>query len=175
MSGTLAEGRGDLGVRLAPAAVAVGEVSHSEDAGQQRDGLALQPLKVAGAVVIFAVIPHGLGHPVYDLEFLNDAAAPLYIGLVELVLLLGDVPLQYHIIGQAHGAYFVQQARIVAVPAGGLIQPHPAGHLLRQLRSLLAVEVDLGDLGAEGAVHGRDDLQRHLREFALLRVDALLQ
>ena len=40
MSGTLAEGRGDLGVRLAPAAVAVGEVSHSEDAGQQRDGLA---------------------------------------------------------------------------------------------------------------------------------------
>lgn len=121
MSGTLAEGRGDLGVRLAPAAVAVGEVGHSEDAGQQRDGLALQPLKVAGAVVIFAVIPHGLGHPVYDLEFLNDAAAPLYIGLVELVLLLGDVPLQYHIIGQAHGAYFVQQARIVAVPAGGLI------------------------------------------------------
>lgn len=75
MSGTLAEGRGDLGVRLAPAAVAVGEVGHSEDAGQQRDGLALQPLKVAGAVVIFAVIPHGLGHPVYDLEFLNDAAA----------------------------------------------------------------------------------------------------
>ena len=67
-------------------------------------------------------------------------------------LLLGDVPLQYHIIGQAHGAYFVQQARIVAVPAGGLIQTHPAGHLLRQLRSLLAVEVDLGDLGAEGAV-----------------------
>ena len=121
MSGTLAEGRGDLGVRLAPAAVAVSEVGHSEDAGQQRDGLALQPLKVAGAVVIFAVIPHGLGHPVYDLEFLNDAAAPLYIGLVELVLLLGDVPLQYHIIGQAHGAYFVQQARIVAVPAGGLI------------------------------------------------------
>ena len=84
MSGTLAEGRSDLGVRLAPAAVAVGEVGHSEDAGQQRDGLALQPLKVAGAVVIFAVIPHGLGHPVYDLEFLNDAAAPLYIGLVEL-------------------------------------------------------------------------------------------
>lgn len=124
MSGTLAEGRGDLGVRLAPAAVAVSEVGHSEDAGQQRDGLALQPLKVAGAVVIFAVIPHGLGHPVYDLEFLNDAAAPLYIGLVELVLLLGDVPLQYHIIGQAHGAYFVQQARIVAVPAGGLIQTH---------------------------------------------------
>lgn len=121
MSGTLAEGRGDLGVRLAPAAVAVGEVGHSEDAGQQRDGLALQPLKVAGAVVIFAVIPHGLGHPVYDLEFLNDAAAPLYIGLVELVLLLGDVPLQYHIIGQAHGADLVQQARIVAVPAGGLI------------------------------------------------------
>ena len=73
MSGTLAEGRGDLGVRLAPAAVAVGEVSHSEDAGQQRDGLALQPLKVAGAVVIFAVIPHGLGHPVYDLEFLNES------------------------------------------------------------------------------------------------------
>ena len=36
MSGTLAEGRGDLGVRLAPAAVAVGEVGHSEDAGQQR-------------------------------------------------------------------------------------------------------------------------------------------
>ena len=164
-----------MGVRLAPAAVAVGEVGHSEDAGQQRDGLALQPLKVAGAVVIFAVIPHGLGHPVYNLEFLNDAAAPLYIGLVELVLLLGDVPLQYHIIGQAHGAYFVQQARIVAVPAGGLIQTHPAGHLLRQLRSLLAVEVDFGDLGAEGAVHGRDDLQRHLREFALLRVDALLQ
>lgn len=121
MSGTLAEGRGDLGVRLAPAAVAVGEVGHSEDAGQQRDGLALQPLKVAGAVVIFAVIPHGLGHPVYDLEFLNDAAASLYIGLVELVLLLGDVPLQYHIIGQAHGADLVQQARIVAVPAGGLI------------------------------------------------------
>lgn len=48
MSGTLAEGRSDLGVRLAPAAVAVGEVGHSEDAGQQRDGLALQPLKVAG-------------------------------------------------------------------------------------------------------------------------------
>ena len=95
MSGTLAEGRGDLGVRLAPAAVAVSEVGHSEDAGQQRDGLALQPLKIAGAVVIFAVIPHGFGHPVYDLEFLNDAAAPLYIGLVELVLLLGDVPLQY--------------------------------------------------------------------------------
>ena len=46
MSGTLAEGRGDLGVRLAPAAV--GEVGHSEDAGQQRDGLALQTLKVAG-------------------------------------------------------------------------------------------------------------------------------
>ena len=69
----------------------------------------------------------------------------------------------------------MQQARIVAVPAGGLIQTHPAGHLLRQLRSLLAVEVDFGDLGAEGAVHGRDDLQRHLREFALLRVDALLQ
>ena len=118
MSGTLAEGRSDLGVRLAPAAVAVGEVGHSEDAGKQRDGLALQPLKVAGAVVIFAVIPHGLGHPVYDLEFLNDAAAPRYIGLVELVLLLGDVPLQYHIIGQAHGAYFVQQARIVAVLFG---------------------------------------------------------
>lgn len=38
MSGTLAEGRGDLGVRLAPAAVAVGEVGHSEDAGQQRYG-----------------------------------------------------------------------------------------------------------------------------------------
>lgn len=36
MSGTLAEGRSDLGVRLAPAAVAVGEVGHSEDAGQQR-------------------------------------------------------------------------------------------------------------------------------------------
>lgn len=36
MSGTLAEGRGDLGVRLAPAAVAVGEVGHREDAGQQR-------------------------------------------------------------------------------------------------------------------------------------------
>mgnify|MGYP007093015677 CR=1 FL=1 len=35
MSGTLAEGRSDLGVRLAPAAVAVGEVGHSEDAGQQ--------------------------------------------------------------------------------------------------------------------------------------------
>ena len=34
MSGTLAEDRGDLGVRLAPAAVAVGEVGHSEDAGQ---------------------------------------------------------------------------------------------------------------------------------------------
>lgn len=82
MSGTLAEGRGDLGVRLAPAAVAVGEVGHSEDAGQQRDGLALQPLKVAGVVVIFAVIPHGLGHPVYDLEFLNDAAAPLYMPLM---------------------------------------------------------------------------------------------
>ena len=32
MSGTLAEGRSDLGVRLAPAAVAVGEVGHSEDA-----------------------------------------------------------------------------------------------------------------------------------------------
>lgn len=85
MSGTLAEGRGDLGVRLAPAAVAVSEVGHSEDAGQQRDGLALQPLKIAGAVVIFAVIPHGFGHPVYDLEFLNDAAAPLYIGLVERI------------------------------------------------------------------------------------------
>lgn len=49
-------------------------------------------------------------------------AAPLYIGLVELVLLLGDVPLQYHIIGQAHGAYFVQKARIVAVPGR---RPHP--------------------------------------------------
>ena len=57
---------------------------------------------------------------------------------------------------RAHGADLVQKARIVAVPAGGLIQTHPAGHLLRQLRSLLAVEVDLGDLGAEGAVHGRD-------------------
>jgi len=34
MSGTLAEGRSNLGVRLAPAAV--GEVGHSEDAGQQR-------------------------------------------------------------------------------------------------------------------------------------------
>lgn len=44
MSGTLAEGRGDLGVRLAPAAVAVSEVGHSEDAGQQRDGLAPFPL-----------------------------------------------------------------------------------------------------------------------------------
>ena len=44
MSGTLAEGRSDLGVRLAPAAVAVGEVGHSEDAGQHRYLSAFQQL-----------------------------------------------------------------------------------------------------------------------------------
>ena len=56
------------------------------------------------------------------------------IGFVELVLLLGDVPLQYHIIGQAHGAYFVQQARIVAVPAGGLIQTLSLIHISESTR-----------------------------------------
>ena len=44
MSGTLAEGRSDLGARLAPAAVAVGEVGHSEDAGQHRYLSAFQQL-----------------------------------------------------------------------------------------------------------------------------------
>lgn len=43
MSGTLAEGRSNLGVRLAPAA-AVGEVGHSEDTGQQRYLSAFQQL-----------------------------------------------------------------------------------------------------------------------------------
>lgn len=44
MSGTLAEGRGDLGVRLAQAAVAVGEAGHSEDTGQHRYLSAFQQL-----------------------------------------------------------------------------------------------------------------------------------
>ena len=44
MSGTLAEGRSDLGVRLAPAAVAVGEAGHSEDTGQHRYLSAFQQL-----------------------------------------------------------------------------------------------------------------------------------
>ena len=45
------EGRGDLGVRLVPAAVAVGEVRHGKDAGQQGDLLAPQAGAVAGTVV----------------------------------------------------------------------------------------------------------------------------
>lgn len=44
MSGTLAEGRSDLGVHLAPAAVAVGEAGHSEDTGQHRYLSAFQQL-----------------------------------------------------------------------------------------------------------------------------------
>ena len=170
----LATGRGDLSVRLVPAAVAVGEVRHGKDASQQGDLLAPQAGAVAGTVVPLPVEAYRLGHPVYDLKLQNDGIAPLYIGLVKLELLLGQLPVLQHGVRQADGPHLMQQARIVAVPAGRFVQPHPAGKLLRQRGHLFAVQVHFRHFGAEGAVHGRDDLERHLREPGPLGVDARL-
>ena len=108
-------------------------------------------------------------------------AAPLYIGLIELELLLGQLPVLQHSVRQADGPHLMQQARIVAVPAGRFVQTHPTGKLLRQRGHLFAVQVHFRHFGAEGAVHGRDDLERHLREpgplgiYARLQNDMLLQ
>ena len=172
MSGPAAEAVDDVLCRFTPAEMAVSEVGYGKDAGEQRDILTFPPLQIAGAVVVLPVIPDDLGHSVHDLQFLDDAAAPVNIGLVELVLFLGDVPPQHHVIRQAHHPHFVEKARVIAVQTGRSVQPHSAGQLLCQVGDPLTMEVDLRDLGTEGAVHGGDDLEGHFRELLLFRVDA---